>query len=356
MPLLELLDVHAGYRVAGGSLLHRQQATVFAVRGVSFSLEAGDSLALVGESGSGKTSLARVVLRLIEPTAGAVLLAGTDISTLPKGELRSFRRRVQMVFQNPYDSLDPRMKVGKIVGEGLVIHGLASGAELESLVRNALSAVHLPRRVAGMYPRELSGGQRQRVAIARALALEPQILVLDEPLSALDVSVQARIVGLLNELRANGGLTYLMISHDLAAVPDVCDQIAVMYLGQIMELGGVRGVINSPAHPYTQALVSAAPIPDPDLESRRQRVILHGEIPSVSAPPPGCPFQTRCPVAQEICATQMPEMRQVAPDRRVACHLVKQGKTGIEAPDISGSSIRSDPAQTSLMGPGVDLP
>jgi len=335
MPLLELSDVHAGYRVVGGSLLHRQQATVFAVRGVSFSLEAGDSLALVGESGSGKTSLARVVLRLIEPTSGAVLLDGTDISRLPKGELRAFRRRVQMVFQNPYDSLDPRMKVGRIVGEGLVIHSLASGAELESLVRDALSAVHLPRRVAGMYPRELSGGQRQRVAIARALVLEPQILVLDEPLSALDVSVQARIVGLLNELRTDGGLTYLMISHDLAAVPDVCDRIAVMYMGQIMEIGDVHSVISSPAHPYTQALVSAAPIPDPDLESTRQRVILHGEIPSVSSPPPGCPFQTRCPVVQEICTTQMPDLRQVAPDRQVACHLVKQGKTGIDAPDIS---------------------
>ncbi len=333
MAILELRNVHVGYGVTGRGL-RRERTTVFAVRGVSLTLDTGDSLALVGESGSGKTTLARSVLRLVRPTKGAVLFDGVDINTLKRHALQAFRRQVQMVFQNPYDSLDPRMRISQIVAEGAVIHGLARGKELKEMVSEALAAVHLPPRVAGMYPRELSGGQRQRVAIARALILRPKILVLDEPLSALDVSVQARIVALLDELRSEASLTYLMISHDLAAVPEVCNRIAVMYMGQIMELGDVHTVIERPAHPYTQALISAAPLPDPDVERRRTRVILRGEPPSVSFPPPGCAFHTRCPIARSICTLEQPELRPVGPDRQVACHLVELGPNGPVGPDI----------------------
>jgi len=321
-PLLELDQVHVAFRVAGGRFARRGHSHVHAVRGVSLALRSADAVALVGESGSGKTSLARLIVRLVEPTRGSVLLDGRDIATFRGNEERLFRRRVQMVFQNPYDSLNSRMKIGQIVGEGLDIHHLAAGRELERRVYEALDAVQLPRGVAAAYPRELSGGQRQRVAIARALILGPELLILDEPLSALDVSVQARIIALLNELRKDRGLAYLMISHDLAAVPEVCDRTAVMYLGQIMETGPTDQVIHAPVHPYTQALVSAVPLPDPDVERSRDRVILVGDLPSVLDPPSGCPFQTRCPVVEPVCSTDAPAMRSAKSGVDTACHLV----------------------------------
>jgi oligopeptide/dipeptide ABC transporter ATP-binding protein len=311
------------------------RARVRAVDGVSLRIDRGRVLALVGESGSGKSTVGRCVVRLLSPTAGTVRLAGTDVTHLSRRRLRPHRREVSIVFQDPASSLDPRLPVGEIVGEPLRLLRLAgSRQERERRVGDALEQVGLRRQVAQRYPHEMSGGQRQRVSIARALVSSPRLLVADEPTSALDVSVQASVLNLLADLQRDLGFACLFITHDLAAVEYLADEVAVMYLGTVVEHGTRDAVLGSPAHPYTQALLSAAPIADPRAQHARRRVLLSGEIPSPTAPPPGCRFHTRCPVAQERCRTEVPPLH-ATPRGRVACHLVGEDGTG---PDVRGGS------------------
>jgi oligopeptide/dipeptide ABC transporter ATP-binding protein len=331
-PFLTLEDVHASYPIVQGAFVRRIVARVRAVDGVSLTIDRGEAFGLVGESGCGKTSLARVVVRLLQPTSGRVLIEGRDVRSFRGVEGQRLRRRLQLVFQDPYDSLNGRMIVGDIVAEGLRIHRLAEGAALRQRVGELLEQVHLRADLARRYPRELSGGQRQRVAIARALAVEPELLVLDEPVSSLDVSVQAQILNLLGELREGRGLTYLFISHDLAVVRHLCDRTAVMYLGRIVELGSTEAVIANPLHPYTQALVSA--VPEPEVEAAPQRILLQGDLPSPTSPPGGCPVHTRCPAAETICAHEVPLLEEKEPERTVACHFVVATPAGAVAPRL----------------------
>ncbi|OLT14530.1 peptide ABC transporter ATP-binding protein [Pseudonocardia sp. CNS-139] len=304
---------------------------VRAVDGVSLRIERGTVLALVGESGSGKSTVGRCVVRLLAPTAGTVRLGGTDVTHLGRRRLRPHRRDVSIVFQDPASSLDPRLQVGDIVGEPLRLLRLGlSRAERDRRVGDALEQVGLRRQVAQRYPHEMSGGQRQRVSIARALVSSPRLLVADEPTSALDVSVQASVLNLLADLQRDLGFACLFITHDLSAVEYVADEVAVMYLGTLVEHGTREAVLDAPMHPYTQALLSAAPLPDPRAQRARRRVLLDGEIPSPTAPPPGCRFHTRCPVAQDRCRTEVPPLRATARGR-VACHLVADDGTG---PDV----------------------
>jgi oligopeptide transport system ATP-binding protein len=331
-PFLTLEDVHASYPIVQGTFVRRTVARVRAVDGVSLTIDRGEAFGLVGESGCGKTSLARVVVRLLQPTSGRVLIEGRDVRSFRGVEGQGLRRRLQLVFQDPYDSLNGRMIVGDIVAEGLRIHRLAEGAALRQRVGELLEQVHLNADLARRYPRELSGGQRQRIAIARALAVEPEVLVLDEPVSSLDVSVQAQILNLLGELREGRGLTYLFISHDLAVVRHLCDRTAVMYLGRIVELGSTEAVIANPLHPYTQALVSA--VPEPEVDAAEQRILLPGDLPSPTNPPGGCPVHTRCPVAETICAHDVPPLEEKEPERTVACHFVVATPAGAVAPRL----------------------
>ena len=300
---------------------------VRAVRDVSLDIDRGEALALVGESGSGKTTLGRCLLRLIEPTAGRVFIDGIDIGTLRAGALRRFRRRMQIVFQDPAGSLNPRMTVGTAVREPMEIQGLASGDAARRRVRDLFAEVGLDPTLMGRYPHELSGGQKQRVGIARALSVRPEFLVLDEPVSALDVSVQAQVLNLLQDLRTAHDLTYLFIAHDLAVVRHIADRIAVMYLGRIVESGPAAAVYQHPRHPYTTALLSAVPVPDP--RAARERIVLRGDIPSPRTPPPGCPFETRCfhPARDARCCNEMPPLVTVGEHHLVACHYHDQSST-----------------------------
>lgn len=315
--LLEVCDLEVRYPVRRGFF---ERAELRAVNGVSFELAAGETLGLVGESGCGKSSLGRAVVRLVEPSAGRLRFEEADITHLSANELRSKRKRFQMVFQDPYGSLNPRMTVGQIISEPLEIHRIGTTrAERDARVRELLKSVGLLAEHAYRYPHEFSGGQRQRIGIARALAVEPRLLVCDEPVSALDVSVQAQIINLLQDIQRERGLAFLFIAHDLAVVEHISHRIMVMYLGRAMEIGPAREVTSNPAHPYTQALLSAIPEIHP---KARERISLKGDLPSPLAPPSGCPFQTRCPLAKEVCRETMPPLREVSKDHWAACHLL----------------------------------
>jgi oligopeptide transport system ATP-binding protein len=317
--LLEVRDLRKHFPVKRG-VLSRTVGHVKAVDGVTFAIGKGETLGLVGESGSGKTTVGRCILRLIEPTDGAVRFNGTEILSLDTGGMRSMRRHMQIVFQDPYGSLNPRMNVETIVGEPLVIHGGLNARERDARIAELLAKVGLDPSSRRRYPHEFSGGQRQRIGVARALATNPKFLVLDEPVSALDVSVQAQVVNLLQDLQKELGLTYLFIAHDLAVVEHISQRVAVMYLGKIMELSGRDALYRNPLHPYTQALLSAVPIPEPG--GRRSRIILSGDIPTPINPPTGCVFHTRCPIARfPICRDEVPPLLEHKPGQFAACHF-----------------------------------
>jgi oligopeptide/dipeptide ABC transporter ATP-binding protein len=316
-PLLQVRDLVKHFPVRGG-LLQRAVAWVKAVDGVSFDIARGETLGLVGESGSGKSTVARTILRLIPPTSGEVLLEGKSVFKASPSQMKRLRRDMQIIFQDPYGSLNPRMSVGEIIGEGLLVHGVGSPREREATVDRLLEVVGLRGQHRGRFPHEFSGGQRQRIGIARALALTPKIVIADEPVSALDVSIQSQILNLLSDLQREFNLTYLFVAHNMAVVEQVSDRIAVMYLGKIVEIGPAEEVVRDPKHPYAKALISAVPVPDPDI--RRERVVLKGDIPSPINPPSGCHFRTRCPIATERCAVEEPLLRPVGKDRVAACH------------------------------------
>ncbi len=304
-----------------GGLLRRQVGAVKAVDGVTFDIRRGETLGLVGESGSGKSTIGRVMLQLDHATEGSVVFDGIELTAIEGEKLRKIRPRMQMVFQDPHASLNPRMTVASIIGEPLKEHRASKGDARKERVEELLSLVGLDPSHANRYPHEFSGGQRQRIGIARAIALNPDLIICDEPIAALDVSIQSQIVNLLENLQDQLGLTYLFISHDLSMVRHLADRVAVMYLGRIVELAPVDDLYDNPKHPYTQALHSAVPVPDPVSESTRKRIILEGDLPSPSNPPPGCPFHTRCPIAEDQCRTDVPEWREIESDHWVACHL-----------------------------------
>jgi oligopeptide/dipeptide ABC transporter ATP-binding protein len=317
-PLVDVRDLQKHYPRARG-IFGQASGSVRAVNGVSFTVGRGDTLALVGESGCGKTTTGRAVLRLIEPTSGQVYFDGIDIRALGREPLRRLRRRMQLVFQDPYSSLNPRLTVGTTVREGLTIHDIAEGAAADARVRQLLDEVGLRPEHAHRYPHEFSGGQRQRIGIARALAVEPEFIVCDEPVSALDVSVQAQVINLLQDLQRDRGLTYLFIAHDLSVVAQVATRVAVMYLGRLVELGPAAAVYGDPIMPYTRALLSAVPVPQPG--ARRNRVVLTGDVPSPTAPPPGCVFHPRCPHPRkdDTCTQVVPPLEEKAPGHWAAC-------------------------------------
>jgi len=298
-----------------------QSGAVHAVDDISFFIKRGETLGLVGESGCGKSTTGRTILQLYRPTSGSVSFEGVDLVTLKGEDLRKKRRQMQMIFQDPYASLNPRQSVEEIIGEPMIIHNLAHGAEVRDRVKHLLSLVGLNVSMIDRYPHEFSGGQRQRIGVARALALQPSLIVCDEPISALDVSVQAQVINLLEDLQQEFQLTYLFIAHDLSVVRHISQRVAVMYLGIVAEVADREELYSHPLHPYTQALLSAVPIPDPLIEEKRHRIILEGDVPSPVNPPSGCRFRTRCPIAQEICGQERPEFRELATNHWVACHL-----------------------------------
>jgi oligopeptide transport system ATP-binding protein len=336
MPLVEVRDLYKYFPIHAG-LLSRHVADVKAVDGVSFTIEAGETLGLVGESGSGKTTVGRMLLRLLPSTKGRIIFDGSDITSLRGESLRKLRRRMQIIFQDPFASLNPRMTVGEIIGEPLRIHGIAQGKAAQARVQELLALVGLRPYSANRYPHEFSGGQRQRVGIARALAVDPTFIVCDEPVSALDVSIQAQVINLLEDLQKQFGLTYLFIAHDLSVVRHISTRVAVMYVGKIVELGNRDDLYARPLHPYTQALLSAIPIPDPAVERRRKRIVLEGDIPSPVSPPSGCRFHTRCPVAFERCVTEDPAFKEYGNGHFAACHWVDEH--GGAAPDLANGPV-----------------
>jgi oligopeptide/dipeptide ABC transporter ATP-binding protein len=330
--LVEVRDLYKYFPINAG-LLSRHVGDVKAVDGIDFTIRRGETLGLVGESGSGKTTAGRVVLRLLPATKGEVLFEGRSVLDLGRGDGRRLRKEMQIIFQDPYASLNPRMTVGDIIGEPLAIHELAKGADAEARVRELLRLVGLQPYHANRYPHEFSGGQRQRIGIARALAVNPKFIVADEPVSALDVSIQAQVINLLEDLQEQFGLTYLFIAHDLSVVRHISTRVAVMYVGKIVEIADRNDLYENPLHPYTRALLSAIPIPDPSAGARRKRILLTGDIPSPVNPPSGCRFHTRCPVAFDRCKVEVPPLRTYAPNHVAACHWVEEH--GGNAPDLT---------------------
>jgi oligopeptide transport system ATP-binding protein len=315
--LISVRNLKKYFKVGRGQILK-------AVDDISFDIKVGETLGLVGESGCGKSTTGRTIIRLYEPTGGDVIFDDINVSKLNKAEQKKFTRRAQMIFQDPYASLNPRMTVTDIIGEGIDIHNLYSGMERQKRIYELLELVGLSREHASRFPHEFSGGQRQRIGIARALAIEPEFIVCDEPISALDVSIQAQVVNLLQDLQKELGLTYLFIAHDLSMVKHISDRVAVMYLGSIVELTTSKEIYDNPLHPYTKALMSAVPIPDPEASRAKHRILLEGDVPSPINIPPGCKFQGRCPLCQEICRMEQPQLREVKQGHFVACHLVKE--------------------------------
>ncbi len=317
--ILEVHDLKTHFPIRAG-LLRRQVGSVYAVDGVSLHVDENETLGLVGESGCGKTTLGRTILRLIEPTAGQVIFKGEDVTAVGKERMRDLRKQMQIVFQDPYASLNPRMPVGDIIGEPMIIHG-APRNEADEKVKQLLASVGLMPDHSNRYPHEFSGGQRQRIGIARALALNPTLIILDEPVSALDVSIQAQVLNLLEELQDQFNLSFMFIAHDLSVVRHISDRVVVMYLGKAVEVADRNDVYEKPAHPYTHSLLSAVPIPDPHLEKSRDRIVLQGELPSPASPPSGCRFRTRCPIAQDLCSSEVPPLRELGTNHQVACHF-----------------------------------
>jgi oligopeptide/dipeptide ABC transporter ATP-binding protein len=317
-PVLEAVNLKKHFPVKKG-LLRRTVGQVYAVDDVTFAIGQGETLGLVGESGCGKSTVARTVLRLIEPTDGSIRIDGTDVTRMDKAELRPYRRQMQMIFQDPFSSLNPRMSAGDIVGEPLLVHDIARGGEKEALVGEIFDQVGLRRSQMKAFPHEFSGGQRQRISIARALALNPKLIVADEPVSALDVSIQAQVINLMMDLQREKRLSYLFIAHDLAVVEHISHRIAVMYLGKIVEYADKTTLFTNPQHPYTEALLSAVPVPNPRL--KRAKRLLQGDVPSPINPPPGCAFHTRCPYAEARCKVDPPRLVEISPGHGVSCHL-----------------------------------
>jgi oligopeptide/dipeptide ABC transporter ATP-binding protein len=357
-PLLTVEDLKTHFPIRAG-IFRRQVGTVYAVDGVSFSVDEHETLGIVGESGCGKTTLGRSVLRLIEPTSGSVRFGGTELTELAPKNLRKLRKEIQIVFQDPYASLNSRWPVNDIIGEPMRVHGVPKDQARER-IGELLAAVGLLPEHGNRYPHEFSGGQRQRIGIARALALRPRLIVLDEPVSALDVSVQAQVINLLDDLQDEFGLTYMFIAHDLSVVRHISDRILVMYLGQIMEDAPANELHERPAHPYTHALLSAAPIADPDVERQRRRVVLEGDLPSPANPPSGCRFRTRCPLATEKCAAEVPALVEITPGHRVACHYpLGEGERLVDvaarrpAPSSLRSSVVADPEPSLVTEPST---
>jgi peptide/nickel transport system ATP-binding protein len=349
--LVEVENLKVYFPIKSGIVLDRHVGDVRAVDDVTFEIRRGETLGLVGESGCGKSTVGRALLRLYKPTEGRISFDGRDITTLGERELRPLRRRMQIVFQDPFASLNPRHSVGRIVGEPLRVHGLTRRRGTGARVRELLETVGLPADAATRYPHEFSGGQRQRIGLARALALNPDFVVADEPVSALDVSIQAQIVNLMEELQTEFGLTYLFIAHDLAVVRHISDRIAVMYLGWIVEVSPADDLYDDPMHPYTISLLSAVPIPDPEVERRREPILLAGDLPSPANPPPACRFHTRCPYVQPTrCRTDVPALRPVGSGHLVACHWAEQIKAGEIQPQEREPVFEPGPAEP------VDVP
>ncbi len=330
-PLISIRDLKVHFPLAGGLFFSRSRQVVKAVDGVTLDIYRGETLGLVGESGCGKTTLGRAVLRLIEPTSGQILFRGQDLAHLSRKAMRQQRRQLQIIFQDPYASLNPRMTVSQIIGEPLDTFHLARGESRRQRVQELMEMVGLSARFLKRYPHEFSGGQRQRIGIARALAVDPDFIVADEPISALDVSIQSQIMNLLDRLRREKNLTYLFISHDLRAIQHVSDRVAVMYLGKIVEIAAAKTLYSNPLMPYTKALISAVPVPDPKVEASRRRIVLEGDVPSPINPPLGCRFHTRCPYAIEACRDIEPQLVQIKPDHFAACIRISP-----EEPDIEG--------------------